>query len=61
MISYEEILHWIDEEMEFDKWYTVKSDEQIEVIKDFMRAGFFAGSVFDDGFSKFKRLKIINI
>jgi hypothetical protein len=56
MINYEKILNWIDEDMKFDKWYNVKSDEQVEAIKDLMRAGFLPDCVFNDEFSKFKKV-----
>ena len=57
MPNYLNILTWIDEEMEFDKWYNVKNDDQLEAIKDLMQAGFLPDCVFNDDFTQFKKSK----
>ena len=57
MPNYINILTWIDEEMEFDKWYNVKNDEQLEAIKDLMQAGFLPDCVLNDDHSMFKKVK----
>ena len=43
--------------MEFDKWYKVKSDEQVEAIKDLIRAKFLPDCVFNEDYTKFKKSK----
>ena len=59
MINYEKILTWIDQEMKFDKWYKVKSDEQVEAIKDLMRADFLPDCVFSNDYKKFKKVNML--
>ena len=56
-MNYEKILNWIDQEMKFDKWYTVKSEEQIEAIKDLMDANFLPDCIFNEDYTKFKKSK----
>jgi len=51
------ILNWIDQEMKFDKWYKVKSKEQIETIKDLMDSNFLPDCIFNEDYTKFKKSK----
>jgi len=56
-MNYEKILNWIDKDMKFDTWYKVKSDEQIEAIKELMDANFLPDCIFNDDYTKFKKSK----
>ena len=56
-MNYEKTLNWIDKEMKFDTWYNVKSDEQIETIKDLMDAKFLPDCIFNEDYTKFKKSK----
>ncbi|NOZ36020.1 MAG: hypothetical protein GXO80_12070 [Chlorobi bacterium] len=56
-MNYEKILEWIDKEMKFDKWYNVKSEEQIKAIKELMDAKFLPDCVFNEDYTKFKKSK----
>ena len=58
-MNYEKTLNWIDQEMKFDKWYTVKSEEQITAIKELMDANFLPDCIFNHDYTKFKKPKAI--
>ena len=58
-MNYEKILNWIDQEMKFDKWYIVKSEEQITAIKELMDAKFLPDCIFNHDYTKFKKSKAI--
>jgi len=51
------ILNWIDQDMKFDKWYKVKSKEQIQTIKDLIQANFLPDCIFNHDYTKFKKSK----
>jgi len=54
-MNYIKTLNWIDQEMKFDKWYKVKSKEQIQTIKDMMDASLLPDCIFNKDYSKFKK------
>jgi len=45
----------LDRETEFNKWYNVKNEDQLEAIKDLMRAGFLPDCVFNEDYSMFRK------
>jgi len=56
-MNYLKILNKIDNEMQFVKWYNIKTVEQKETLKDLMQAGFLPDCIFNKDYTKFKKSK----
>lgn len=52
------IYSWIDQEMKFDHWYKVESEEQKLLIHQVMDSGLIPDCEFNIDSTKFRKLKL---
>lgn len=52
------IYNWIDQEMHFDKWYQVKTEEQKQAIIKIMDSGLIPDCEFKADYSEFRKSKL---
>ncbi|MFN8258125.1 MAG: hypothetical protein U0W24_20720 [Bacteroidales bacterium] len=49
------IYSWIDQEMKFDNWYKVESEEQKRIILEIMATGLIPDCEFNSTYSEFRK------
>jgi len=53
-----EIFDWMDQEMKFDVWYKVESEEQKAKITQILDAGLISDCEFNADYSEFRKSKL---
>jgi hypothetical protein len=51
------IYEWIDQEMKFDTWYPVKTEEQKQSIIQILQSGLFPDCEFNNDYTQFRKSK----